>query len=450
MPSTPSSCCTGPTGSARRSAVVGIVIVSHSATLAAGVRGLAAEMSGPDVRLELAGGLDEPEALGTDAVRVADAIARADSGEGVLVLMDLGSAVLSAETALDLLTPEQKERVLLCEAPLVEGAVAAAVAARLGTPLAEVAAEARGGLEGKPAPPGTGEPQPPAPAGEPAPLEQGRTLRLDIRNPLGLHARPAARFVQTAAGFDADVQVTNLTTGRGPASGRSLNGLATLGIRQGHEMLVSAHGPQAAAALAALAEVTERDFDEAPAPPTPVSAAPPATPVADAAAGLTGLPAAPGIVAGPARHLHAAAAEIPTGSSGDPDTEWQMLTRALERIREETGAVRDSVAARAGEYSAAIFDAHLLFLEDEALLGPARRAIFEEGKNAAAAWHEAAEAVAADYSRLEDEYLQARAEDLAAVGKQVVATLTGGPAAATLAGRGIVVARELTPADTAS
>ena len=129
--------------------MVGIVIVSHSATLAAGVRELAAEMAGPDVRLELAGGIDAPEpALGTDAVRVAEAIARADSGDGVLVLMDLGSAVLSAETALDLLTAEQQGRVLLCEAPLVEGAVAAAVAARLGASLPEVAAEARVDLRG--------------------------------------------------------------------------------------------------------------------------------------------------------------------------------------------------------------------------------------------------------------------------------------------------------------
>ena len=125
--------------------MVGIVIVSHSGTLAEGVRELAAEMAGPDVRIELAGGLAEEGALGTDAVRVMEAIGRADTGDGVLVLMDLGSAVLSAETALDFLTPEQRESVLLCEAPLVEGAVAAAVAARLGEPLAEVAKEARGG-----------------------------------------------------------------------------------------------------------------------------------------------------------------------------------------------------------------------------------------------------------------------------------------------------------------
>ena len=227
--------------------MVGIVIVSHSAKLAAGVRELAREMAGPDVKLELAGGLDEPEALGTDAVRVADAIGRADAGDGVVVLMDLGSAVLSAETALDLLTPEQREYVRLCEAPLVEGTVAAAVAARLGSSLADVTAEARGGLQGKEAHLGAGETAAPAAADTTTAPEHGLTRRLAVRNPLGLHARPAARFVQTAAAFDADVEVTNLTTGRGPASARSLNRLATLGIRQGHEILVSASGPQAAA-----------------------------------------------------------------------------------------------------------------------------------------------------------------------------------------------------------
>jgi multiphosphoryl transfer protein len=427
--------------------MVGIVIVSHSATLAAGVREVAAEMAGPDVRLEPAGGIGAPEpALGTDATRVAEAIARADSGDGVLVLMDLGSAVLSAETALELLTDEQRERVLLCEAPLVEGAVAAAVAARLGSSLQEVAAEARGGLQGKAAQLDTGEPEAPAAASAAAPSE-GLTLHLEIRNPLGLHARPAARFVQTTGGFDADVEVTNLARGRGPASGRSLNGLATLGIRQGDEILVSAHGPQAAQALDALVELAGRDFDEQPAPVAPP--APAAVPADQATDGrLVGLPGAPGIVSGAARHLGAAEPEIPTGSSGDPEQEWRALQQALEQVRGEIRAVRDSVRARAGEYSAAIFDAHLLFLDDDALLEPARRAIFEDGRNAAEAWQAAAEAVASDYRSLDDEYMRARAEDLTGVARQVVAVLAGDAAAPTLSSPGIVVAADLTPADT--
>src|SRR5205814_4124738 len=102
---------------------------------------------------------------------------------------------------------------------------------------------------------------------------------------------------------------------------------------------------------------------------------------------------------GPARHFRPLDPEIPTGSSGDPEAEWQALTRALDEVRVEIGAARDSVAARAGEYSASIFDAHLLFLDDEALLGPARRVVFEEGKNAAEAWHAAAAAVARSEER---------------------------------------------------
>src|SRR5207247_8339686 len=83
---------------------VGIVVVSHSATLAEGVVELARQMAGEDVRLEPAGGIDAPDhPLGTDAVLVTQAIERADTGDGVLVLMDLGSAVMSAEMAVEML-----------------------------------------------------------------------------------------------------------------------------------------------------------------------------------------------------------------------------------------------------------------------------------------------------------------------------------------------------------
>ena len=137
---------------------VGIVIVSHSATLAEGVVELARQMAGEEVKLEPAGGLDAADhPLGTDAALVLQAIERADTGDGVLVLMDLGSAVMSAEMAVEMLPDEQRARVLLTEAPLVEGAVAAAVTARLGAPLRQVADEARGGLQAKAEHLGTGE-----------------------------------------------------------------------------------------------------------------------------------------------------------------------------------------------------------------------------------------------------------------------------------------------------
>jgi phosphoenolpyruvate-protein phosphotransferase/dihydroxyacetone kinase phosphotransfer subunit len=425
--------------------VVGLVIVSHSATLAEGVAQLARGM-GAEVPIELAGGIEAPEpALGTDAAQVLEAIERADQGDGVLVLMDLGSAVLSAEMALDLLPEDRRERVLLSEAPLVEGAVAAAVTAKLGAALADVAAEARGALEAKATHLGSGEPAAPVTA---AAGNGSRTVTLTVRNPLGLHARPAARFVQTAGAFEADLTVTNLTTGRGPASGRSLNAIATLGVRQGHEIVIAASGPQADEALGALEALAARDFDEeAAVEPAP---SPVVRPQAGLPGTIVGLPAAPGIALGPARHFRAPAPEIPTEPAADPEAEWEALQQALARVRTEIRATRNSVAARAGEYSAAIFDAHLLFLEDDELLEPARRSIFEQGQNAARAWHEASETVAAQYRSLDDEYLRARAEDLAGVARNVVAELVGGEAPAGLVEPGIVLAADLTPADTAA
>jgi phosphoenolpyruvate-protein phosphotransferase/dihydroxyacetone kinase phosphotransfer subunit len=425
--------------------MVGLVIVTHSATLAEGVAELARGM-GAEVPIELAGGIAAPEpALGTDAAQVLEAIERADQGDGVLVLMDLGSAVLSAEMALDLLPEERRDRVALSEAPLVEGAVAAAVTAKLGASLADVAAEARGALEAKTTHLGPGEPAAPVPG---VTGNGSQTITLIVRNPLGLHARPAARFVQTAGSFDADVTVTNLTAARGPASGRSLNAIATLGVRRGHEIAIAASGAQAGEALAALEALAARDFDEE-------IVQPPAPPVARRQAGppgaLVGLPAAPGIALGAARHFRVPAPEIPTEPAADPQAEWDALERALERVRAEIRATRDSVAARAGDYSAAIFDAHLLFLEDDELLEPARSAIFEQKRNAAQAWHDAAETVAAEYRSLDDEYLRTRAEDLAGVARQVVAELVDGEApAAAVVEPGIVLAADLTPADTAA
>jgi phosphocarrier protein FPr len=423
--------------------VVGLVLVSHSAKLAEGAAELAREMGGPDVPIEPAGGLDAAgEALGTDAARVLAAIEQADHGDGVLVLMDLGSAVLSAELAVDLLDEDRRGGVRLTAAPLVEGAVAAAVAARIGSPLAAVETEARGGLQSKAA--HLGEDAAGAGAAEAVP-EGGLELRLVLANPLGLHARPAARFVETVGRFDADVSVRNLTTGRGPASGRSVNAVATLGARRGHELLVHAAGKEATQVLAALRQLAAENFGdlaEAPASPAKRAAAP------DGA--LAGLPGAPGIALGPARHLRHAPLVVPAELAADPNAEWRRLDDALARVRDEVLAARSSVAARAGEYSAGIFDAHLLFLEDEALLGPTRAAIFDQGRNAADAWNGASEALAGEYAGLEDAYQRERAEDVRAVSRRVVAELTGTSVeTAAVDGPGIVLAPDLTPADTA-
>jgi len=119
---------------------VGIVVVSHSAELARGLVELAGQMAGPDVPIEAAGGGPDG-GLGTDEDRVREAIGRADRGAGVVVLADLGSSVL---TVRHLLERRANGHVRLADAPVVEGAVTAAVTASAGAGLEDVLAAAEG------------------------------------------------------------------------------------------------------------------------------------------------------------------------------------------------------------------------------------------------------------------------------------------------------------------
>lgn len=163
--------------------MVGLVVVSHSSRIAEGVVELAREMGGATVAIEAAGGLEAGGALGTSATLIAAAIERAWSEDGVLVVMDLGSAVLSAEAALELLDEGRGERVLLSDAPLAEGAVIAAVAASSGASLEAVAAQARRALEPKTKHLDRGAPEPKSEDAVPSP---------SLTEPFCLNGIPAA------------------------------------------------------------------------------------------------------------------------------------------------------------------------------------------------------------------------------------------------------------------
>jgi PTS hybrid protein len=118
---------------------VGLVLVSHSSRLAEGARELAEQVA-PGVPIAAVGGASDGS-LGTNALEIVEAVRTLDAA-GVLVLMDLGSAVLSTETALEQLDPATRGRVRLADAPFVEGAVAAAVEASAGSGLESVQAVA--------------------------------------------------------------------------------------------------------------------------------------------------------------------------------------------------------------------------------------------------------------------------------------------------------------------
>jgi phosphoenolpyruvate-protein phosphotransferase/dihydroxyacetone kinase phosphotransfer subunit len=448
--------------------MVGIVVVSHSDALADGVVLLAREMASPELLLESAGGMSEPGVLGTDAERVRAAIERVMSPDGVLVLMDLGSALISAEFAVDLLQ-EVSGPVRLSDAPLVEGTVAAAVAASGGAGLEEVAAEARGALAMKVAQIGSGPDDGPGMAGAPAtnaltqPADSAppadATAELRVLNRLGLHARPAARLVATVRGFDADVRVSKTGTTTAPVSARSLTNIVALGVRAGDTVAVSVWGAQADEAIEALRALAEAGFGDGDiCVPDPVTetgsgvqtdrqAALAHAPLLPGAV-LTGVAASSGVVVGAAHQLGGGRAGPPPDRPVDaPAVELDTLERALVEAREGLERDRDELATRASGAEAEIFDAHLALLYDEALLEPARAAV-AAGSSAERAIYDAADAVAGVYRALSEPMLAERATDVLDVGRRLLAALMGSPAADGPA-TGIVVADDLTPSQTA-
>lgn len=121
--------------------MVGIVIVSHSEKAAEGIRELAVQMSGNERSIIAAGGIEDGS-IGTDAVKISNAIKEADSGEGVVVMVDLGSAVMSSTMAIELLESNLGKRVRIANAPILEGTISAAVQASIGDTIDNVLAAA--------------------------------------------------------------------------------------------------------------------------------------------------------------------------------------------------------------------------------------------------------------------------------------------------------------------
>ena len=120
---------------------VGIVIVSHSPEVARGTADMVRQMVGSEVRLAWCGG-NSDGGLGTDVAAIKAAINEVFGPAGVALLVDLGGAETNSEMAIELLEESQRDRVVICNAPVVEGAVMASVEAAGGAPLDRVRATA--------------------------------------------------------------------------------------------------------------------------------------------------------------------------------------------------------------------------------------------------------------------------------------------------------------------
>jgi phosphoenolpyruvate-protein phosphotransferase/dihydroxyacetone kinase phosphotransfer subunit len=438
--------------------VVGIVIVAHGQELANGVVDVASQMTaGQNLPIAAAGGLEDG-GLGTSLERIQQALDAVYSEDGVLVLMDLGSAVMTTEMILEMLPPEQRARIRMSNAPLVEGAVAAAVAAAQGGDLDQVQHAAETAMDFPKIP----EQAAPAPVVEVpvAPAGPEESIELVVPNPVGLHARPAVLFVQIAGQFSSQITVQNVTQDRRVVDAKSMMQVASQGTaRQGERIRIVARGDDAGDAITALRELVEAGFGEmevtepAPTarPPAPRPAVTLVVPEGPPPPRLQGIAVSEGYVVAPAFVYRQLDLQVRRRTVDDPQAERKRFQQALDIALEQLDQIQQQVSADADEQTARIFEFHRMMLKDADLVRAVEDKISTERSNAEAAVDEVITEWADRFGALEDDLMRARAADVRDVGNRLLALLmgTGESSLSRMPDSVIIVAEDLVPSETA-
>ncbi|MDO3619483.1 phosphoenolpyruvate--protein phosphotransferase [Ralstonia pseudosolanacearum] len=294
----------------------------------------------------------------------------------------------------------------------------------------------------------------PAPAASAPGGDLAERLTLTLDYPSGLHARPAAQWVETARRFAARVQVRH---GAETADAKNLVALLQLGLAAGATLTLSAEGPDARAALTALQHTIRSLTAQERAQAARDTQAARTRQIARGWQPAADLPAIGGIGASPGLAIGTVHVMQP-GVSAIPDhpvplaTGGDLLDRALADTRAELAALARDTAARLGEAEAGIFKAQAELLGDTDLMTLTCQAMVE-GHGVAWSWHHAVERLAERLAALGNPLLAARAADLRDVGRRVLGHLDPalrGTAQALPDGPCILVAQDLSPSDTAA
>lgn len=374
--------------------MVNLVIVSHSARLGEGVGELAQQMlMGGDCKIAIAAGIDDPQnPIGTDPIKVMEAIESVADADHVLVMMDIGSALLSAETALDLLDPTIAAKVRLCAAPLVEGTLAATVSAATGADIDKVIADAMNALEAKREQLGL-----PSSASEPritpsfsAQDASAKSVSVVIKNPNGLHVRPASRLVATLSAFNADLLLEKNGKCVTPDS---LNQISLLQVRWHDTVRLLASGEQADDALAAFSRLAAENFGES---------------LEDTAVAATSTED----ITGNAFCYAPTLPPVRQASDLSPGAEQARLRNALDLTLLDLMTLITRVEDNCPGDLAAIFSGHHMLLDDPELFDTACALLRSEHCTAEYAWQQVLSGLSLQYRQLDDAYLQARYIDI--------------------------------------
>ncbi len=439
--------------------MVGIVVVAHSEELAVGVSELSTQMAGEASVPVLPAGGTEDGRLGTSFEKVEQALRRAlEEADEVLVLVDLGSAVMITQMALESLPPDLQSRIQMTNAPVTEGTIAAVVAAAGGDDLDAVRRAAEQSLSTPKFPdePALALTPSEAPERVESEAKPGESVELEVINPSGLHARPAARFVRTAMRFEADITVQNVTHDRSPANAKSMMEVANKGTAwPGEYIHIVARGEDAAEAISALRALVESGFGEMEDAEPGDEVKPEAEPAVEESGlqvgKMEGIPASEGFAVAPT-HLHRSPElDIERRTVSDPQPELDRLHQALEQAREELTALQEEVA-REDEEVARIFEFQRMMLEDPTLVDAIEDEIRTTACNAEAAVRLVIDQWVHRFRTGDNELMRLRSADVADAGDRVLRILLDVEEERPLSALSepvVILADDLTPSDTA-
>lgn len=298
-----------------------------------------------------------------------------------------------------------------------------------------------------------------------------KEFEITIRNPTGLHARPAKVFVNVAKQFASDIRVFH---GEKKANAKSLISMLTLGAERGAQVRITADGDDEDEAIRTLEKAIRdglgEEMPEGEAAPMGADGrAPEGTAATDVTteaepepavstiqsekptdgAVISGIAAAPGIAIGPVFRLRTQTITVDDGSFAGVEAEQARLGEALEAARAELARIGEQLAQHAAD-EAAIFEVHAEILDDPDLLEEVQVKI-EQKQSAARAWQAAIRRRAEQVAALDDALLAERAADLRDVGQRVLRLLVGDTQGPPLPqAPAIVVAHDLSPSDTAA
>ncbi|MDO5608687.1 MAG: phosphoenolpyruvate--protein phosphotransferase [Capnocytophaga sp.] len=393
--------------------MIGIVLVSHSQKLAEGVKELAVQMVQDKVRIEVAAGVDNDEnPIGTDPMKVMQAIENAYQDDDVLVLMDLGSALMNAEMGVEFLPEEIQQRVHLCAAPLVEGTLAAAVQAMLGLPIDTVIAEAQNALQSKRELLGEN---------STAIVEENTFITTDnqegteinfslkVPNAHGLHARPASKMVLLSKGLDI---VSMVSTDRTKwVDAKSMNSLSLLGAKQGETLYFRVKGKDVEYYQNELADFQKNNFgDEDILETSKVIVEKSSYNTSEGQ--FVGIPSSGGIAIAKTLWIKNKAIEIKNEYTENTAQERSRFTKALQMTSYEMDQSKIASESILSHSDLEIFDAHISFLEDKELKQSIYSLISENRYTAEKAWFVKTEEIKNQYKQSKNDYTRERATDI--------------------------------------